>query len=519
MSKEPKHPYQAAVIDVGSHAVRMDVFEADAEGRASLLESLSRPVDLGREVFRSGSVPPESLSLLGEIMESFRRKLDEYRISDVRAIATSALREAFNRELVTDRLRHLTGIDIEILESTQEIRLIYQEMRAELSRHLKFDDLHGVTAVIGAGSLFAAGFEQGLLRFCEELPLGTDRLPDAGNDNGGGISGQIVSRLRSAGLRRRLCECAEFAPDTPVTLIALGGAARTVAGLLGCAPADARDIREAAPDRTAILTRSMAQEQIRPLAEKLGISREDAENVIAAAGVFNYFLDNFKCERLLFPGVTTRSAVIGELVRTKQHAPEQIPFDADLAALCRAVGRRYACDAGHAETTALISDALWCKLRTRHAFPERSRLLLGAAARLHDAGRFIDSRRHHRHSHYIISNLQLPGITDEELRIIAATAFYHRKLEPDAGHPEFSALAPESRVTVLKLAAILRVADALDYSRKNRFSHLKLNISGSELVVTPGSAGIGTERAALKQKSGLFTQVFGLNVRIGEVEL
>lgn len=518
MNRTRRHPYQAAVIDVGSHAVRMDVFEADANGRAALLESLSRPVDLGREVFRSGSVSPEGLSLLSGIMESFRSKLDEYRITDVRAIATSALREAFNRELVTDRLRYLTGIDVEILESTQEIRLIYLEMREELAKRTDFGKLHGMTVVIGAGSLFAAYFDRGLMRFCEELPMGTDRLPESGDDRGGGISGQIVSRLRSAGLRRRLGECVEFSPGTPVTLLALGGAARIIAGMLGCAPADAWDIREVSPGDADKLTRRIAQEPIRALAEKIGCSREEAENIIAAAGVFNYFLENFNCERLFFPGVTTRSAVIGELVRLNRGS-DGTSFDADLAALCRAIGRRYACDAGHAEAAALIADALWCKLRSRHAFPERSRLLLGAAARLHDTGRFIDSRQHHRHSHYIISHLQLPGVTGEELKIIAATAFYHRNTEPNAAQREFDELAPESRVTVLKLAAILRVADALDYSRRNRFDRMKLNIVGSELVVTPRGGGIETERAALAQKAGLFTQVFGLNVRIGEAEL
>ena len=518
MSRNPRHPCQAAVIDVGSHAVRMDIFEAGAEGHPVLLESLSRPVDLGREVFHRGAVSPEGMSLLSRIMASFRDKLDEYRITDVRAIATSALREAFNGELVTDRLRYLTGIDIEILESTQEIRLVYLEMRAELAKRIDFGTLHGITVVIGAGSLFAAYFEHGLMRFCEELPTGTDRLPESGGESGGGISGQIASRLRAAGLRRRLCECVEFAADTPVTLFPLGEAARAVAGMLGCAPKDAWDIREAPPEQAWQLVRLLALEPVRALAERLGISREEAENIIAAAGVFNYFLESFNCERLCFPGVTTRSAVIGELVR-KNREPERASFDADLAAICRAIGRRYSCDAGHAESTALLADALWCKLRSHHALPERSRALLGAAARLHDVGRFIDSRRHHRHSHYIISNLQIPGMIGEELKIVAATAFYHRKSDPDAAHREFGELAPESRVTVLKLAAILKAADALDCSRRNRFANMKLNISGNELIVTPRTAETDIERAALAQKSGLFSRVFGLNIRIGEVEL
>ncbi len=518
MSRDRRHPFQAAVIDVGSHAVRMDVFEADADGSVALLESLTRSVDLGREVFRRGAVSPDGMELLGEVMQSYRRKLDEYRITQVRAIATSALREAFNRDLVVDRLRYLTGISIDILESTQEIRLIYLSMREELAKRMEFNALHGMTVVIGAGSLFVVYFEQGLMRFCEELAMGTDRLPDTPDDDGEGISGQIVSRLESVGVLRRLHECVDFSPETRITLIGMGAAARTIADMLKCSPADAGDITFTTAEAAEKLTRDLARKSSRTLAEKLGVSREEAGNVIAAAGVFNYFWDNFHCERLLFPGVTTRSAVIDDLVRGSR-APENSPFDADLAAICRAIGRKYATDAGHAETTAELSEALRLKLRSRCAFSSRSGILLGAAARLHDIGRFINPREHHRHSGYIISNLQLPGVTGEELKIIAAVAYCHHRDEPGTTPPGFSELMPGSRVTVLKLAAILRVADALDCSRVRKFSPVKLNIRGNELLITPGTADTRAERAALAESAPLFTRVFGLDIRIGGTTL
>ena len=104
MRPERRQISQTAVIDVGSHAVRMDIFENSGAGAPRLLESLVRDVDLGREVFRRGEVPPGELAMLCDIAKDFRRKLDEYGDLPVRAFATSALREAANRELVADRM-------------------------------------------------------------------------------------------------------------------------------------------------------------------------------------------------------------------------------------------------------------------------------------------------------------------------------------------------------------------------------------------------------------------------------
>lgn len=142
------------------------------------------------------------------------------------------------------------------------------------------------------------------------------------------------------------------------------------------------------------------------------------------------------------------------------------------------------------------------------------------AAYLHDIGRFVDTRQHHKHSCYLIGNLQLPGVSEAELRVIAAVARYHRKAAPRESHMEYMQLSAEEKVSVLKLSAILRVADALDCTRQGRFERMRLLRRGHTLVIqVPDSGSFRQERLYLELKGGMFNEVFGLDLKIEETPL
>ena len=152
MSKTKRgFPYPAGVIDVGAHSTRLDLFEVAAGGKVTLLETLARSVNLGYDVFRHGSVSPENLATLGSVMADFSRKLAEYRVRSCRVAATSAIREAFNRELVINRVRTVSNLTLDILESQEETRIAFLAMRETLRKRLPFDSLSGICLVVGTG--------------------------------------------------------------------------------------------------------------------------------------------------------------------------------------------------------------------------------------------------------------------------------------------------------------------------------------------------------------------------------
>ncbi len=517
-AKRGRRPYQAGVIDVGAHSVRLDLFEVASDGRIELLESLSQSINLGYDVFRHGSVSPENLARLTSVMAAFARKLAEYRIRRYRVIATSAVREAFNRELVVNRIRNESGLELEVLETQEEIRITYLSMREALNRHMRFEELNGICLMIGAGSLLVSYFDRGLMRFSEEVPLGTVRLFDAYGRTAVSMD-QVLETLRSQDIRQRLFECVGLEPGCPLTLIALGASVRQLVSVLpegGAARGE--EVWEMAAEFAEPAVRRIMHRDPAALAAELKLTEESAAGIAVCGGILSYFLEEFNCRSFLSPATTTRTALIEDLVRRSR--PEPDPFHGDLIAICDSIGRKYGYDPIHAEEVSRLCLQLLGKLGRKFEFPARAPLLLEAAARLHDIGRFVDTRQHHKHSWYLISNMQLPGISEAEQNLVAVISRYHRKATPKTSHPEYMMLAAEEKVTVLKLAAILRVADALECSRRGRFRKCRIVQRGGVLaILVPESGDFRLERLNLELKGGMFNEVFGLEVKIEEAPL
>ncbi len=509
------YPYQAGVIDVGAYSTRLDLFEVAAGGKITLLEALSRRVNLGADVFHHGSVSPENLATLGSVMADFSRKLEEYKVRSCRIAATSAIREAFNRELVVNRVRTVSNLTLDILESQEEIRITFLAMREMLRKKLPFDTYSGLCLSVGTGSLLISWFEHGTMCFFEEVPVGTSRLEDV---FGKSFSiQQVMGTLRTLDIRPRLMESVKLDPSQPVTLIAMGASVRMLAGK---AAGKEPKVEE---EEAVVLTRDAISRAVNfavaadpsALAAEYEVSEPVSGALAACGAILGYFLEEFDCRNFVCPGTTTRTALIRDLTRKGE---DKDPFYGDLFATSCAIGRKYGYDAGHAESVTRLSLLIQEKLWREFDFSPRSRVLMEVAARLHDIGRFVDMKQHHKHSGYLISNVQLPGVSGAEQRVIAAVARYHRKAPPKESHLEYMQLSAEEKVMVLKLAAILRVADALDCTRQKRFNRLRLMRRGHTLVIqTPETGGYRQERRALDLKSDMFNEVFGLELKIEEV--
>jgi exopolyphosphatase/guanosine-5'-triphosphate,3'-diphosphate pyrophosphatase len=176
----------------------------------------------------------------------------------------------------------------------------------------------------------------------------------------------------------------------------------------------------------------------------------------------------------------------------------------------------------HSEHAARLALELFAATRERHGLGDEAAELLEAAALLANVGLFISSARHHLHSFYIIRNSDLlMGFTDHEIDLIAQIARYHRKSTPKARHPEFARLHPDDQHLVRVLAGILRVAIALDRSRRGVVRHLELGAAGGgggkqPLVIEVDSDGAdpSLELYTVEDRKALLEEALGTSVRI-----
>lgn len=122
----------------------------------------------------------------------------------------------------------------------------------------------------------------------------------------------------------------------------------------------------------------------------------------------------------------------------------------------------------HARQVTRLSVQLFEATQPLHHLDEKALLLLERGAFLHNAGMLIETRRHHKLSYRLIKEAELPGFTEEERHEIACIARYHRRALPSTSHEEFATLSRKGRERVSALAALLRIADAFDYSHDGR---------------------------------------------------
>jgi exopolyphosphatase/guanosine-5'-triphosphate,3'-diphosphate pyrophosphatase len=204
--------------------------------------------------------------------------------------------------------------------------------------------------------------------------------------------------------------------------------------------------------------------------------------------------------------------VVDDVIRRGPHRERQ---DQLVMAGALALGKRYRLDLAHGRHVASLSLSLFDQLKDVHGLGRADRRILMAAAVLHDVGIFIGYKRHHKHSLYIISQSELPGFAPGEILMVANLARYHRKGEPAEHHEQLMSLSGSERNRVTRLAAILRLADALDREHRQAVHAIASTRADSSVVLELQSTGdLLLERWAVQRKAGLFEKTFGLKVRI-----
>jgi exopolyphosphatase/guanosine-5'-triphosphate,3'-diphosphate pyrophosphatase len=156
------------------------------------------------------------------------------------------------------------------------------------------------------------------------------------------------------------------------------------------------------------------------------------------------------------------------------------------------------------------------KLKDYLGLQEEDLIYLILAAYLHDIGVVIHNRSHHKHSEYMINCLSLFRLTEEEIKVIACVARYHRKAPPMKMHLLYSSLPLNRRIQVQKLASILRISNSLDRAHKQKVKSLDIKIGKSqEIILTVQTQeNMLLEKADFLEKKEMFEEITGSKVTL-----
>ena len=255
----------------------------------------------------------------------------------------------------------------------------------------------------------------------------------------------------------------------PSGYIATGGNIETLAEMATAVP-DAAGVSRLPVEDLARLIQRLSSMSYRERVEKLGLREDRADVILPAAIIYERLATLAQAREILVPYVGVKEGIVLDLADgvSPLGAGQVRQEEQQVARTALALGRKYRFDEPHALHVASLALSLFDQTRAVHGMGEKERRILHAAALLHDIGSFVSYTRHHKHSLYLISHSNLAGFTPRETLMVANVARYHRRSFPKPQHEPFTALQKDDRDKVSALAALLRLADAMDREHRQR---------------------------------------------------
>jgi exopolyphosphatase/guanosine-5'-triphosphate,3'-diphosphate pyrophosphatase len=509
-----KNPNIAAAVDVGSNAVRMSIGIRRKNGGFREAASFRAAIRLGHDVFSSGRVGASALGELAKAMKEFSRRIRRAGAGLVRAVATSALREARNQARVLARLKAAGSFPVEVINGTEEARLV--RLAVERGKKLPGAKGNALLFELGGGSAEVTLLSRGELKFSESMKIGAVRLLEI---MGRGPAGRRrFDSLVAQYCDRVLARFKEHLPKAGVNLlVGTGGNVEALAELAlklqGKRRRKGKPVEMFRRDLERVF-KELGSLSLQGRVERLGLRPDRADVIEPAAVVCLELMRALKIKRMAVPFATLRQGMLAELFALNlpadpgQETHRQVMENAALQ------GSRFHLEERHASRVLGLTLSLFDQLQGLHRLDGQDRLLLKVAAWLHDVGVYISDSGHHKHSYYLMTSaMEFPELTRRQVEMAALAARYHRRSFPKPEHRPFAQLRKREREKVLKMAALLRLGDALDRSHQGKVQEVRAAARGRKLALIPrGKGDLGLERWAVKEKGTLFEKVFGIKV-------
>lgn len=505
-----------AAIDIGSNSIKLVVVEAATSESFAVLAREKESVRLGHETLRNGQLSSEAIDKAADTIGRFRSIAESRGAEKTVAVATATVREARNANEFINEIEERTGVHIEVLSSIEEARLIGVAVAQNcVNRGESF-----VNIDIGGGSTEITVMEDGASVALYSMKLGAVGLTERHIQNDPPKQKELKNLrndIRSA-LERPARELKnikwQHAAGTSGTIISIGEA-------LYLQEAGLTNLTARIPFGVTLNKLEKFNERISVLnlSERRninGISNQRAEILIAGGQILEGTMRALGISELKTCDYALREGVIIDCLREME--AESLPPMPDVSdprlRSVQAVGKRFGYEETHAHTVARLAEKIFDGLTQYYKLSRHPRLLLSAAALLHDAGYHIAHESHHKHALYLIKNSELTGFSEAERNIIANIARYHRGALPKERHTDFMALSVKDQQTVWRLGAVLRIADALDRRYDSRVKNLKCQLKNDTVHIQLRS-DIECEREieAAIQKREMFEMAFGCKTR------
>ena len=493
-----------AAIDVGSYELQLKIFEVSQKKGIVMVNHVRKVRELGRDTYVYGRVDFRHIDMLCETLFDFTRIMREYRVDDYIAYATSSIREAENREIIIDRIKVKTGLDVSVISNSQQRFLVYKALavKQEVSKVAN----EGTAIVdVGAGSLQISLFNEGVLITTQNIKLGSLRIRELlyklSDDR------QHFNLLIDELINNDIATFKKmYLKDIVIkNIIAIGDYVDYFAYKNG------KFIDYMTREQFNIRFDALLGKDAYKLSKKMDITEEEALLMMPCIKVYKHVLDETDAENIWFPRVDLCDGIAAEYVVENKIIKINHDFDRDIINAAKVISKKYKANITHINTlegnVLMIFDAM----KKIHGLSDRERTLIQICAILHDCGKFITISHPGEASYNIIMSTEIIGLSHKEREIVANVVkfntvdYFDERVNIHHGNQK-------DYLLVAKLVAILRVANAMDRSHLQKFKNSKAVIKDDNTLVitTYCREDITLERGLFNSKADFFEEVYGI---------
>lgn len=473
------------------------------------IDSVTYRLDLGSESFVNRKISKEKVDELCNILNSFKTVMNTYRVEEYKAYGTSAIRELENKTILLDHIQQRTGIKIEEISNSEQRFLNYKAIASKGEEFNRIIEKGTAILDIGGGSIQISLFEKNSLIATQNMKLGVLRLEErirhlaSNNLNYESLLEEVIntqlSVFKKLYLKDREIENIIVVDDY-------------VSFLMQKFEREGKDSDHLSYERFLKYVNESRGYSMFEMARRFSISEENAARTFISAIIIKRCMKVMGAKQVWSPGVVLCDGIGFEYGQKNGLIQEEHDFEQDITACALNLSKRYLGNKKRSETLENIALTIFDSTKKIHGLGKRERLLLSLATILHDCGKYISMSNLGECSYNIILYTEIIGVSHIEREMVAnVVKFNHLKFGYYDIVTQSSKLDKQAYLIIAKLTAILKLANGLDRSHKQKFKDIKVNLKDHDLIITvTTNEDITLEKGMLGSRSDFFEEVFSI---------
>jgi exopolyphosphatase/guanosine-5'-triphosphate,3'-diphosphate pyrophosphatase len=471
-----------AAIDIGTNSFHMIIASIDSKGLLNIIQREKELVRLGNSPSDMKQITSEAMERGVNTLKNFS-KIAESENAIVKAIATSAVREAENQKDFIENVYRETGVEVEVISGREEARLIY----SGAIRSLPVFEKKTLLIDIGGGSTETLIGLNGQDEYCNSTKIGTVRLTKKFFDKEkvtkndiddciDYVKGEWTPILDK--LKRRDFEYVIATSGTLQNLIAMAAVKSGVVLL-----ENSNGLKASSDMILKVIDRIKVAKNPDKIRKIKGLDAQRADIILAGALIVEIFIKHLNIKEIVFSSYALREGIFFKYYQLLNSLDVSTSISKIRKNTTLMLVKKYGLDINHSKYISKLSLKLFSQLQILHNLTEVEKELLQVASYLHDCGFYISHDKHHKHSYYLILNTEMPGFTIHESELIANIARYHRKSLPKQSHSNFNNLNENDKRKIWVLGGILRIVEGIDRRQLGIVENIEIIIKNDTIEI------------------------------------